>query len=246
MFMSFKIRLIWTYLFVFTTSLLLVCPISRAQDTLVLTTVKGSADVNAGVAVVREAYKRLGIEIIVQHLQGKEALESSNSGKVDGEVQRIDGITRTFTNLVQVPIPVNYLQGTAFSKRYNFPIKGWFSLEAYRIGIVKGIIFAKQGTQGMDVKVAETYEELVAMLKTGEVDVAVMPRINGLVALKKHKSKDIKELEGVLETLFLYHYLNKKNKHLVPKLEKELKRMLLDGTTWQIRHQVYEQLLKEN
>lgn len=48
--MPLKIRLIWTYLFVFTTSLLLICSISSAQDTLVLTTVMGSADVNAGVA----------------------------------------------------------------------------------------------------------------------------------------------------------------------------------------------------
>lgn len=225
---------------------LFVCPSLYAAETLVLVSVEGSSDTYGGEAVVREAYKPLGINITVQRLQGKTALEYADSGKVDGEVQRIDGINRTFTNLVQVPIPVNYLQGAAFSKRYSFPIKGWFSLKPYRVGIVRGILFAEQGTQGMDVKVAETYEELVTMLDRGEVDVAVMPRINGLVAIKNHRTKDIKELEGVLETLFLYHYLHKKNEHLVKKLEKELKRMLQDGTTKRIRNKVYERMLRGN
>lgn len=220
--------------------------IGYAQERLLFTTVKGSADVNAGVAIIKEAYNRLGIDIMIELLPGKEALEASNSGKADGEVQRIDGISKTFTNLVQVPIPVNYLQGAAFSNKYNFPIKGWFSLEPYRIGIVRGILFAEQGTQGMDVKVAESYRELVVMLEKNEIDVAVMPRINGRVALKERNSKDIRELEGVLETLFLYHYLHKKNQQLVPRLKKVLKRMLLDGTTRQTRRRVYKQLLEGN
>ncbi len=61
MFMSLKIRLNWICLLFFTISLSLACHISHAGDTLVLTTVMGSADVNAGAAVVREAYKRLDI-----------------------------------------------------------------------------------------------------------------------------------------------------------------------------------------
>jgi polar amino acid transport system substrate-binding protein len=246
--MSFagKMRLTQLLLAILAVSLTQNPSVGRAQEKIILTRVRGSSDTHAGAAVVKEAYRRLGMDIKVYPLQGKVALEASNSGKVDGEVQRIDGIDRKFTNLVQVPIPVNYLQGAAFSKDYHFPIKGWFSLQPYRIGIVRGIIFAEQGTQGMDVKIAENYAALVALLEKGEVDLAVMPRINGQVAIKKHNSKDIKELQGVLETLFLYHYLHKKNERLVPQLEKILKRMLLDGTTRKIRKSVYDGLLRED
>ena len=218
---------------------------AQAAEKLILTSVAGSVDAKVGEAVVKEAYKRLGIDIEIEWLGGKTALEYSNSGKVDGELQRIDGINQRFKNLVQVPIPINYLQGVAFSKRHNTSIKGWFSLKPHRVGIVRGIIFAEQGAQGMDVKIAVTYEELIVMLDREMIDVAIMPRINGLVAIKKQKSKGIKELEGVLETLLLYHYVHKKNAHLVPKLERELKRMLLDGTTQRIRSEVYAPLLSE-
>lgn len=218
----------------------------HARDSLRVSSVEGSSDANAGEAVLREAYKRLGIDIVIERMQGRKALEASNSGEVDGEVQRIDGITRSFKNLLQIPIPINYLEGTVFSKRYNFPIQGWFSLEPYRVGIVKGILFAERGTKGMDVRVADDYPELVGMLENDEIDVAVMPRINGRVALKQSDAKDIRELDGVLETLMLYHYLHRKHEHLVPKLTKQLKEILLDGATLKLRTAIYKKLLEDN
>ncbi len=218
-------------------------PDVQASEKLVLAAVEGSQDVNAGVAVVKEAYRRLGIPVEVKWLAGKTALELSSSGRLDGEVQRIDGLDRRFEHLVQVPVPVNYLEGVAFSKRQDFPIQGWFSLRPYRVGIVRGILFAEQGTRGMRVTAAGSYKELIELLHRLDIDVAVMPRINGLFEIRQANLKTLKELPGVLETLFLYHYLHKKNAHLIPKLEQELKSMLLDGTTQRIRNKVYTRLL---
>ncbi len=200
---------------------------------------------NAGVAVVKEAYRRLGIPVEVKWLQGKTALELSSSGRLDGEVQRIDGVDRHYEDLVQIHVPVNYLEGVAFSKRQDFPVQGWFSLRPYRIGIVRGILFAEQGTRGMRVTAAGSYKELIELLHHSDIDVAVMPRINGLFEIKQVNLKTIRELPGVLETLFLYHYLHRKNVHLVPKVEQELKSMLLDGATQKIRDEVYTRLLRE-
>ena len=213
------------------------------EEGLVLAAVEGSQDVNAGVAVVKEAYRRLGIPVEIKWLQGKTALELSNSGRLDGEVQRIDGLDRRFEHLVQIPVPVNFLEGVAFSKKQDFPVQGWFSLRPYRIGIVRGILFAEQGTRGMRVTAAGSYKELIGLLYRLDIDVAVMPRINGQFAIRQTNLKTVRELPGVLEPLFLYHYLHKKNAHLVPKVE--LKRMLLDGTIQRIRNEVYTRLLKE-
>ena len=214
-----------------------------AADELILATIDGSADVEAGVAVVKEAYQHLGIDVKVRWMKDKNALAQSDSGKVDGEVQRIDGINRTYANLIQVPIPVNFLHGAAFSKKHSFPITGWYSLKPYRVGIVEGIVFSKETAQGIQIKTAESYEELVAMLDRDKIDVAVMPRTIGMITIKKQKIKGVKALGGVLETFFLYHYLHRKNEHLVPMVEKELKRMLLDGTTKRIQSDTYARFL---
>jgi len=219
--------------------------IASDEHRIVLAAVEGSQDVNAGVAVVREAYRRLSIPLEIKWLQGKTALELSSSGQLDGEVQRIDGLDRRFEDLVQIPVPVNYLEGVAFAKKQAFPIKGWFSLRQYRIGIVQGILFAEQGTRGMRVTASKNYQDLVNLLQLSDIDVAVMPRINGLFAIQKANLKTVKEMPGVLETLFLYHYLHRKNAHLNAKVGQELKRMLLDGTTQRIRNEVYAKLLSE-
>ena len=227
-------------------SLLLYTVPAYAQKTIVISGVQGSDDSYAVLGILEEAYKRIGYDIEIKWVHGSEALGLSNSGEVDAELQRIDGISKKFTNLVQVRIPINYLQGAVFVKDVSFSVNGWFSLKPYRIGIVKGIIFAKLGTDGMDVTEADSYDDLFTILDNDEVDVAVMPRINGLVAMQKKEFENIRVLDGVLETLFLYHYVHKKNSSLVPGLEKELKKMLLDGTIRQMRNDAYGQLLNKD
>lgn len=234
---------------------LLFLPISfvwgDTPEPVVIAAIHSSADTVAGEAVLREAYRRIGIPVDIRQMGGMEALEASSSGSVDAELQRIDGLVRRFPTLIQVPIPVNYLLGSAFSIEYDFRVTGWRNLQPYRIGIVKGIIFSKEGTQGMDVTVAEDYDQLFDMLKSGDIDVVVTPRINGLYALKKMnpgedaEDNPVREMEGVLETLLLYHYVHQSRSEIVPELTQVLSEMLNDGTTRRIRNLAYEELLSE-
>lgn len=223
-------------------------------EPVIIAVIQGSADTVAGEAVLREAYQRLGVPVEFRPMGGAAALEASSSGNVDAELQRIDGINRSFPELLQVPIPINYVLGTAFSVEYDFRATGWRSLQTYRVGIVEGIIFSREGTQGMDVTVAENHDQVFEMLVTGRIDVAVVPRINGLSALKNmrnlnqdenRENSPVREMEGVLETLFLYHYVHKSRSRIVPALTEILTEMLNDGTTRKIRDQAYKEFLSE-
>ena len=124
-----------------------------AESRLVFTTVEGSPDTLTAEAVLKEAYKRMGVEINVLRLSAKEALRRSNAGEADGEVARIDGASKQYANLVQIPIPISYIQGAVFSKNPDLDLVGWHSLRPYRIGLVKGILFAERGTRGMKTNV---------------------------------------------------------------------------------------------
>jgi len=217
-----------------------------SERAVVVASVRGSTDALVGEAVVREAYRRLGLAVTFRELPGAAALEASSTGAVDAELQRIDGIDRRYPDLIQVPIPINYLQGAAFSIEYDFPATGWRSLQSYRIGIVSGIIFAAEGTDGMNVTVADDYDQLFGLLESGRIDVAVTPRINGLEAIRQREAGpggSIREMEGVLETLFLYHYVHRTRQDLVPDLSRVLKQLLLDGTTRRLRTELYGELL---
>lgn len=228
--------------------LLLPLSIGSAQETegtesVVISLVADTHDSHGGMAVIKEAYAQLGIEVFFRELGAADALAASSSGEVDAELQRIAGLERAFPDLIQVPIPINFIQGAAFSSKYRFPVKGWNSLKPYRIGIVGGVLFAEQGTVGMDVRVADTYDQLVRWLVDGEVDIAVIPRIGGLATIHEGTRQDIHELEGILETVLLYHYVHTRRADLAERLQPVLKEMLLDGTTKRLVREAHNRIL---
>jgi len=207
---------------------------AAAEDTVVVATIDGLADVPAARTIMEEAYRRIGVQVEFRMFTAAEALRKSNAGEVDAELQRIDGISARYPNLVQVPIPINLIQGVAYSRKYRFPVTGWHSLRPYRVGIVEGIQFAEVNTYGMEVQGYGTYADLVGALARDEVDVAVMPRIEGRSTLGVVRLDDIVEMEGVLESQFLYHYVNRNRSDLVDRLRPVLKEMLISGETRRI------------
>lgn len=204
---------------------------SASDDPFVIAEIEGSADGVAGRKIVQAAYDELGINVTFRALPAAEALRQSNAGEADAELQRINGITDRFANLVQVPIPINVIYGVAFSVDYRFPVDGWHSLRPYRIGIVRGILFSEEQTRHMEVQVAENYEELFRLLHAGEVDVVVVPRIQALAHLRRTGDDRVVQMDGVLEMLFLYHYVHRDHADLVPGLTAAFKRLLQSGET---------------
>lgn len=190
--------------------------------------------------VLREAYGRLGYKLEMRHLS---SASHANAGLVDGELMRIGGLSRRFKNLVQIPIPVNYTQVVGFATRLDVHIRGWSSLRPYRLGVIDGVLLTEQETRGMDRRFATTPDQLVRWLSDDQIDIAVLPRDTGLLSAVEQGVSEVRELPGVLETVFVYHYLNTKYKHLVPDLTRELKVMLLSGETRRQRTQSYTRLL---
>lgn len=95
----------------------------------------------------------------------------------------------------------------------------------------------------MEVRAASSYDELIEWIHDGRVDVGVMPRITGLVALRESKHTDVKEMDGVVETMLAYHYLHRSHADLRERLAATLKEMLLDGTTKRLRSEAYAEVL---
>ena len=139
-------------------------------------------------------------------------------------------------------MPINVIQGGAFSKEHRFPVKGWNSLRPYRIGIVRGVVFAAEGSAGMDVRVAADGVELMRWVEQGEVDVAVLPRVWGHRVIARRGFQEVRELDGVIETALVYHYVHERHRELAERLERVFKEMLHDGTTQRLLREAQPRL----
>lgn len=194
--------------------------------------------------VLQEAYRSIGIEIQPKVFPPERALFESNIGKVDGEVNRIQGLNKMYSNLIMVPVVVNKVEGSAFTKNITIPIEGWKSLKPYRLGIRNGTKFAENGTQGMDVETINDYRTLFLMLDKGRFDMVVSTRLTGGIQIKKLQLKEVSVLDPPLVTINLYHYLHKKHFAVVPAITDVLQKMEAEGRIKAIRDQAIAEVLQ--
>ena len=195
------------------------------------TAIKGSFIPNITFKVMEEAYRRLGIEISIKYFPAKRALYFANKGvDYDGELHRISGIEKTYTNLLPIPIPIYYLEGVVVAKDVEFDVNGWDSLRPYKIGVKRGIVFSVKGTEGMSRDILNSNEHLFKLLNAQRFDIIIITRANALKYFKDHGMSNFKILEPPVIVKTLYHYVHKKNSHLIPKLTSVLKDMQKEGT----------------
>ena len=190
------------------------------------------ADISA--SVLSEAYKRINIELKFKKMPAERSIERSNNGLLDGEVNRIAGMNKKYSNLIMIPFPINFLEGVAFSKK-NIKISGWDSLRPYTIAIRLGTKFAEYGTEGMNVSKFVSNEKIFNLVSENRYDICISSRIVGLYQIRKQNLIGIKVLEPPLVKHDLFHYLNKNHRDLVPIISEEILKMQQEDRILEIR-----------
>lgn len=192
--------------------------------------------------IYQELSHRLGIKIVINETETAErVLLNANSGVDDGDVGRVAGLEKRYTNLVYVPIPVYHYQMVVFSKEVDFPVDGAKSIQPYDIGLLTGWKILENIAQGArSVSSLETGEQLFSMLDKKRIDIALIEKAQGLTILKKMGLKNIRFLQPNLLEGDWYLYLNNKHKNLVPVIAAELEKMHKDGTIKRINDEVYK------
>ncbi len=186
--------------------------------------------------VLTEAYSELGIEVEVRIVPHTRSLLESSEGITDGELFRIASIEDKYPTLMRVLVPIFTIEGMAFVSDLEFTVDGWNSIKAYKIGILRGVKYSEIGTVGMNVIQASSYEHLFRVLLHGNVDIVVSSRINGMGAIDKMGIREIHPLEPPLVKIELFHYLNVKNRELIPLITKVLINMSKSGRIAEIKN----------
>ncbi|MCE2572889.1 substrate-binding periplasmic protein [Motilimonas eburnea] len=193
--------------------------------------------------VMAEAYSRIGYEMRVVECPGNRALHFSNNGKVDGELFRIGGIDSVFENLIQVAVPINHFELVSYTSSAAFKMERWEDLKLYRVGIQLGIIYVERYTEGLQTKSYLSNKRLFQLLDRKRIDVAILDRVNGMKTLTEMgELSTVIPGDLVLTAEPLYHYVHKKNRHLVPELTKVLNQLEKSGRIVQIRNEYISQL----
>jgi len=235
--------------------LILSSHLTLAQQTIVLNTAFGppvSNESQTGFAdqVVGEAFKRIGYQLETVRLPAERALINANRGIDDGDLGRVGGLQKKYTNLIQVPESIMVNDMVLFSKNMpDFNVKGWDSVASHSLAIISGwkIMeknFAKLGDKVEIIK-TDNAEQSFTLLAKDRVDFIAYSNWSGLGYLKAHNINNVKLLAPPLARPELYVYLHKKHKKIVPKLATVIKKMKTDGTIENMFNKILKPLIQE-
>jgi len=192
-----------------------------------------------GEAILEEAYGRLGINVKFVHYPSERALTQSNSGHLDGEIVRINGLDESYENLIKVP--TSYISAVHFVYAIDphIEVNGYESLTSKSIAFRRGLKVVEKNTVGFKRAQVSSSDQAFFMLerrKEGRVDIVIEEELTSLSIIKENKLENIKQLYPAISEDKHFHYLNKKHQHLVPEIDRVLKAMLLDGTIEKIKN----------
>lgn len=218
---------------------LLGIPSYLQAETFRIAVAADTIDTVVSEVIVKRSYELLGHKVELYHLPPKRALRDANAGKYDGDAQRIDNISVGYPNLIKIEPSINHIQGTGFThKDTKVYVKTWEDLEAYRVGIILGIRFAEINVPEESAFVFYSYPELTKAINSGKVDIGIYPRSNGIYQGIVTETKNIVPMDNTLAEFKLYHYVHRKNEHLVQGLSKIFSRFKEEGLLEKIRQRV--------
>lgn len=194
--------------------------------------------------VVKNMFHRINVEARTILLPSERSLINANTGVDDGNIARIKGIEKKYSNLVRVPEKIIDFDFVVFSRNVRFDVTGWESLKPYNIAFINGWkAFEKKVKQYKSLIRVKDTDQLFSLLNSNRTDIVLYDRWSGLWWLKQHPG-DIYYLQPPIASVELYLYLHKKHTQLVPKLARALQDMKQDGTYQKIYQQSLGQLQK--
>lgn len=174
--------------------------------------------------ILLPAYSSLNIPVQFVSKPGKRALMETVNGTTDGELVRIDGLTKKYPSLRKVNFPVATLDLVMIVRQNSKTIKphGWNTLKDLSFAFVRGLVEAEINTEKFPHRLlVASDEQTFQLLLMKRVDAVVAERNMALFYQKEHGAQ-IKILNPSLKTTALFHYLHVRHQHLIPKLEKAL------------------------
>lgn len=181
--------------------------------------------------VAAEAFRRINVKLQTVHLPAERGLKYSNRGIIDGELVRVKGIDKRYTNLIRVPEKIMDWEFVTFSYKPVSLANGWKDLSGKSVAHINGWkILEKNIPANSEVIRVSNVDYLFNLLRRNRTDYAIYEKWGGKYLLSMMSMNDVILGQPPLAVKEVFIYLHKKHKALVPQLTKALVSMKKDGS----------------
>lgn len=179
--------------------------------------------------VLSEAYRAVGATPVIKtYPPVARSIEMANEGITDAEAWRGPGLERDYPNLIRVPEPILALEYRAYTLGQPFEGEGWDSLRGKRVCVNLGEKVIEDRTRDMPRELAHGVEAALKMLKAGRCDLVLSNQFAWLT-MDRYDLGTFCVSPALIETIPLYHYVNRRHADLVPGLAAALRSLRDSG-----------------
>ncbi len=222
-----------------------ISSLTSAQTVLTFSQIDDIADQFVIAEVLKVAYGKIDVSVKFVSMPAKRAINESNSGRLDGEIYRIEEINKFYPNLKRVPTPVYYIEPSIFTKQQDIFIPNCFSIKNLSVGIVRGVKHSELCTKDLNnVQVFSYPKTMMKMINAEKIDIGILSKNNGIALLKQLNIDSVKPIEPPLQSIPVYHYLHEQHIEVIPKIDRVLAEMTASGEIEQIKRNAFIDLFK--
>lgn len=200
-----------------------------------------------GEIMMTHIYTELGYDLKITRFPPKRAEIEAKHGRVDGEIMRVWSYGIDNPELIRIPTSYYYLETMAFYKKGSgINIHSSEELSDYFVLRVRGVKHTNTITEGLlNVYDYDNSESMFRALNKDRKSIAVAHRGDGLFTIEKYKIKDIESTTYPLSSFPLYHYVHKKNAHLVEKINRLILKMKNSGKLLELIERAEKQVFEQ-
>ena len=180
--------------------------------------------------VLNEGLRRSGYQMVAKVTGMRTAIADVNYGDAAVLPSQTDGWERMYPNLIKVPVAIDNVEFTVYTRSYDlYEFSQWSDMAGLRIGYrwqneyVANNIWQAQASE---LVIVNDYDELWASLLNSQTDAVILPRFSHF----EHRLPYGVKKDGVIERQPVYTYINRNYAYLAPLLEKAYQDMYSDGT----------------
>jgi polar amino acid transport system substrate-binding protein len=181
---------------------------------------------------LREAFSRIGYDLILDFYPAKRCLLMADSGAVDGLPRHPENLDNFYKNLIRVDIPVSDVTFAAYSVTKDLPGEGWEILRGSTGNIlyidgVRSVIFNLSSLISPDyIKAVKSRESALKMLliERGDLLIDIEEDLDSVISQNQVAYEKIRKV-GIMGHEERYIFLHKKHIALISELEKIIEEM---------------------
>lgn len=171
------------------------------------------------IQLLHQAYQSVGCDFKLTTMPAKRAIHQANKDNlIDGELIRYENFSDQVTDFISVPTPIYMMQVYAFSKTKQPSHTYWANLKPFKVAAVRGFIAIEQQLkEHPDLVLVNSAAQAFELLEKNNVDIVVVP-----APLQKFATFKIETLQPALAEQPLYHFIHKRNQHLIAPLNRAI------------------------